>query len=139
MNKLEIAGTYLATLQGKEYIILVKGSSPMLRVVSAFELTRYIETGELAINDEIVQQISQDPLLYNYRPLDIVTTVAVKASPKIDNIEYKEKDFKKWIESSKTLDEAQLTSLIMLAGKFTYAQTEIILKRIWKERKMSLR
>lgn len=133
MNKLEIAGSYLATVQNKEFIIIVKGFAPMLRVLHAFNLSLFIESGEMEDNREVIDMICDNPLDVNYRSLDVGTTISIQEiAPKIGNIEYSNEEFQKWKKSSLHIKRDALISALMLEKSFTFSQAELICQKLYQ-------
>lgn len=142
MNKLETSGTYVATVQGQEYIILVNGSAPMLRVTRVFNLSKFLEDG--SVNDdsnvEVLQKISENPSDYNYRPIDLNTTFKIREiGNKVGNIEYSKKEYAEWLQAAGKLDKSSLIAKIMLQKKeYTYPMCEILVEQLWKDKRQML-
>lgn len=143
MNQLTSNGTYIVTVKGQEYIVVIVGSAPMLQISRVFNLSAFIDDGSVTCEDnsEVMKEISENPSEFNYRPIDLVTefqTYEVKNDKAM--IKYSQKEYRRWLSYANTLEKSELMSKLMLErSDLTYPLCEILIEQLWNDKKNLLR
>jgi hypothetical protein len=143
MNQLTNSGTYIVTVEGQEYIVVIIGSAPMLQISRVFNLSAFVDDGsvECKDSDEVIKKISENPSDFHYRPIDLVTefqTYEIKNNKEM--IKYSQKEYRKWLSYANTLEKPELISKLMLErSDLTYPLCEILVEQLWNDKRNLLR
>lgn len=143
MNQLTTNGTYVVTVNGQEFIVVITGCAPMLQVSRVFNLSKFIDDGTVADdgNCEVMKEISMNPSNFHYRSIDLVTelqTLEVKSDTGM--IKYSHKEYRRWLSYTNELEKPELISKLMLERKdLTYPLCEILVEQLWKDKRNLLK
>lgn len=139
INTIISEGVYFAKLEGKSYIVLIKGKAPFLNIVAIINFTEFISSGMIEDGHFQLQNLYNHLSSVEWFKFDYINTIEEKIVQQKANIKnpYTEKQFSQWIKTFNEKGEEKTAIQIMneMDYPLEFVQTDIIprIKRIENE------